>query len=49
MREDGVGEERVGGEDQERTPWSFWVLVGSAALYLGIRLIQGIAWVVDRI
>jgi hypothetical protein len=28
---------------------SFWVLVGAAALYLGLRLVQGVAWLVDRI
>jgi len=35
--------------EQERTPWSFWLLVGAATLYLGLRLVQGIAWVVERL
>ena len=34
---------------EERTPWSFWVLVGAAALYLGLRLVQGIAWLAERL
>lgn len=35
--------------EQERTPLSFWVLVGAAALYLGLRLVQGIAWVAEHL
>ncbi len=30
------------GEDRRDTTWSFWFLVGLAALYLGYRLVQGI-------
>jgi len=32
-----------------RAPWGFRVLVGAAAIYLGIRLVQGVAWVVERL
>jgi hypothetical protein len=31
----------------EKWPWSFILLIVSAAIYLGWRLIQGIAWLVD--
>ncbi|GMQ84613.1 MAG: hypothetical protein BMS9Abin07_0177 [Acidimicrobiia bacterium] len=31
----------------EKWPWSFILLIVSAAIYLGWRLIQGIVWVVD--
>jgi len=33
----------------ERAPWGFRIVVGAAALYLVIRLAQGVAWVVDRL
>jgi hypothetical protein len=33
----------------ERAPWGFRILVGAAAIYLGIRLVQGVAWVVERL
>ncbi len=38
--------DRVGAPEQEkvRAPWHFWVLVAALALYLGWRLIQGVAW-----
>ena len=31
-------------EDELRTPISFKLMVGLAALYLGWRLVQGVAW-----
>ena len=34
-------------EGEEKWPLGFIVLVVSAAIYLGWRLIQGIAWLVD--
>jgi hypothetical protein len=36
-------------EPPPRPPWHFWLLVGSAAVYLGWRLIQGVIWVIDRL
>jgi hypothetical protein len=27
-----------------RAPWHFWVFVAAAVIYLGWRLVQGIAW-----
>ena len=33
----------------ERTPLGFRVLVSAAALYLFVRLVQGVAWVIDRL
>jgi hypothetical protein len=30
-------------------PWSLKVLAGAAALYLGFRALQGVAWVVERV
>lgn len=32
----------------ERTPLGFKILVGAAALYLVVRLVQIAAWVIDR-
>jgi hypothetical protein len=32
----------------ERAPWHFWLLVGSAGLYLGWRAVQGVAWLVQH-
>lgn len=37
------------GEELEPTPWSFRVVIGATILYLLWRLIQGIAWVIDRL
>lgn len=39
---------QVGGEQPEvpTVPWHFWVLVIAVVLYLGWRLIQGIAWLI---
>ncbi len=31
-----------------KVPWHFWVLVAALALYLGWRVIQGFAWLVDN-
>ena len=36
----------AGEEAQPKAPWHFWLLVGALAIYLGWRLIQGIAWLV---
>jgi hypothetical protein len=27
-----------------RPPWHFWVFVAAAVIYLGWRLVQGVAW-----
>lgn len=32
-----------------KPPWHFWVLVAAAGGYLGWRLVQGVAWVVERL
>ena len=34
---------------EERPTFFFWVVVVLAALYLLVRLLQGMAWVVDRV
>jgi hypothetical protein len=34
---------------EERPSVFFWFLVVLAALYLLVRLLQGVAWVVDRV
>lgn len=36
-------------EGPTRAPWHFYVLLVALVLYLGWRLVQGIAWVVDKI
>lgn len=37
------------GAESERTPIGFLIFVVAAVLYLGLRLVQGIGWVLDRI
>lgn len=32
-----------------KAPWHFWLLVVAVVVYLGWRLIQGIAWVVRHL
>jgi hypothetical protein len=33
----------------ERPPWHFWMMVVALVAYLGWRLVQGLAWVVQHI
>jgi hypothetical protein len=35
--------------EEERPSLIFLLIVGVTALYLGLRLIQGVIWVVDRL
>ena len=35
--------------EEERPSVVFWLVVGVTTLYLGLRLIQGVAWVVQRV
>ena len=37
----------AGAEARERAPWHFWVLLAAVVAYLGWRLVQGVAWVVQ--
>jgi hypothetical protein len=39
----------VTGERDDRAPIGFRLIVGAAAVYLLIRLVQAVAWVVDRL
>ncbi|HEX9992253.1 MAG TPA: hypothetical protein VGB14_04930 [Acidimicrobiales bacterium] len=32
-----------------RAPWHFWLMVAAVAVYLGWRLVQGLAWMVDHL
>ena len=34
-------------EQTEPAPLTFKLIVGAAALYLGVRLVQGVGWLVD--
>lgn len=36
-------------QEEVKTPFSFKLMVVLAAVYLGWRLVQGIAWLVGRI
>ena len=36
-------------QHEVKTPFSFKLMVILAVLYLGWRLVQGIAWVIERI
>ncbi len=35
-------------EASKRAPWHFYALIIAVVVYLGWRLVQGIAWVVHR-
>lgn len=35
--------------DVPKAPWHFKLLLGATAVYLGWRLVQGIAWLVHRL
>ena len=35
--------------EDERPSVVFWIVVSAAVFYLGVRLVQGVIWVVDRI
>ncbi|MBT8201928.1 MAG: hypothetical protein HKN74_07835 [Acidimicrobiia bacterium] len=44
--------ERPTGEgelDEERPSAVFWIVVAAAVFYLGVRLVQGVIWVIDRV
>ena len=49
MSADDQDERSADTESSERWPIGFMLLVGAAALYLGWRLVQGIAWVVEQL
>ena len=36
-------------EERPRAPWHFRLLVVAVVLYLGLRLWQGVAWVLQRL
>ena len=36
-------------QEEERLSVFFWLVVGAATLYLGVRLIQGVLWVVGQV
>lgn len=38
-----------GGQDDFKTPFSFKLMIVLTVLYLGWRLIQGIAWVIRQL
>lgn len=35
-------------EERVKAPWHFWVLLVALVIYLGYRLIEGIAWVAGK-
>ena len=35
--------------EEERPSLVFWIVVAAAAFYLGVRLVQGIVWLIQRI
>ena len=39
----------VGAVEEPTVPWHFKLLVLATVLYLGWRLVQGVAWVVGRL
>jgi hypothetical protein len=56
LTEDGASPEGhhvadpVNDPDQaQKIPWHFWLLLAALVIYLGWRLIQGIAWVVGKL
>jgi hypothetical protein len=32
-----------------KVPWHFWLLLATAALYLGWRALQGVGWLIDHV
>ncbi len=30
-------------------PWHFWLMLATVALYLGWRLVQGMAWMIEQL
>jgi len=44
-----IAEPPEGGEQAAHVPWHFWILVLALALYLGWRLVQGLAWIADKL
>ncbi len=49
MSTDDQHESEAESESRDRWPIGFMLLVGAVALYLGWRLVQGIAWAVDSL
>ena len=49
-RVDDPGAAGEGAADQEpkRTPWMFRIIVGAAVLYLVLRGVQTVNWIIDR-
>lgn len=35
--------------ERAKVPWHFWLFAGSAFVYLGWRLLQGVDWVVQHL
>jgi hypothetical protein len=44
-----IAEPPESGEQAAGVPWHFWVLVAALVLYLGWRLVQGLAWIADKL
>lgn len=34
---------------EERPSFVFWLVVAATVFYLGVRLVQGVVWVVERV
>ncbi len=49
MSLDDQSEPQAEPNSRERWPIGFMLLVGAVALYLGWRLVQGVAWVIDSL
>jgi len=41
--------EADGPAGKERPSVGFWLIAGLAGLYLGLRLVQGLVWVVEQV
>jgi hypothetical protein len=35
--------------EEERPPVVFWIVVGATFLYMALRLLQGVAWLVRQV
>ena len=48
---EGVSDDPGGGEEPkaEKYPFTFIMLIVAAALYLLLRLVQGIGWIADKV
>jgi hypothetical protein len=48
IEDPGVAGEGAAEEQTKRTPWMFRIIVAAAVLYLALRGVQTVDWIIDR-